>query len=67
MPKCGARFGWGGKLVTFQGKCLKVHTQLASQGDRNLTQRVIQFDKEVQQAMSDPSTGIQGYLDRLIH
>jgi hypothetical protein len=23
FPKCGARFGFGGKLIQFQGKCLK--------------------------------------------
>lgn len=23
FPKCGARFGFGGKLISFQGKCLK--------------------------------------------
>lgn len=23
FPKCGARFGFGGKLITFNGKCLK--------------------------------------------
>lgn len=29
LPKCGgAKFGFGGKLIHFQGKCLRAYTQV---------------------------------------
>lgn len=35
-PRCGARFGFGGKLVTFNGKCLKIHSQVTHQKERDV-------------------------------
>lgn len=44
MPKCGARFGFGGKLVTFNGKCLKVVKQIQHPIEQDVVKRVAEFD-----------------------
>jgi hypothetical protein len=46
-PKGGVRFGFGGMLVTFHGKCLKVQRAISSQVENDLAARVVQFDKEL--------------------
>ena len=50
FPKCGARFGFGGKLVTFQGKCLKVVTQLRHSTEKDLARRVTELDQDITHA-----------------
>jgi len=59
-PRCGASFGFGGKLVTFHGKCLKVVTEIKHQTEKDLVQDIKQFDEDVERAVS------QGSLDALI-
>jgi len=46
-PKCGARFGFGGKLVRFQSNCIKVHTQVVAPSETAMTKLVQDFDKEL--------------------
>lgn len=48
FPKCGARFGFGGKLISFQGKCLKQHTHVVEPAEANMCKLVEGFDKELQ-------------------
>jgi protein transport protein SEC31 len=48
FPKCGARFGFGGKLISFQGKCLKQHTQVVEPAESQMCRLVEGFDKELQ-------------------
>jgi hypothetical protein len=38
FPRCGARFGFGGKLVSFNGKSLKVHSAVSTQKEKDLAQ-----------------------------
>ena len=51
MPKCGARFGFGGKLITFQGKCLKVVTQIRTPKEQEVAKNVNEFESEVTKAL----------------
>ena len=46
-PRFGASFGFGGKVVTFQGKCLKVVTQLQHHREKELSREIKDFDQEV--------------------
>ena len=46
-PKCGARFGFGGKLVTFQSNCIKLHTQVVAPSETVMIKLVQDFDKEL--------------------
>ena len=47
FPKSGARFGFGGKLITFQGKCLKMHTSVVDPSESSMSKLVENFDKEL--------------------
>jgi hypothetical protein len=46
-PKCGARFGFGGRLVTFQSNCIKLHTQVVAPSETAMTKLFQDFDKEL--------------------
>jgi hypothetical protein len=54
-PKCGARFGFGGKLVTFHGRCLKVVTQISTPKEQEVAKKVNDFDQEVTKASANGS------------
>ena len=62
FPKCGARFGFGGKLVTFQGKCLKVVSNIQTQKEKSIVSLVETFDKEMQQATH--YNDMDGFIER---
>jgi len=51
FKKCGARFGFGGKLVTFNSNCLTVRTQVISDSEQSMSKLVTDFDRELQQTM----------------
>ena len=51
-PKCGARFGFGGKLVTFNGQCLKIHTQVTHSKELGIASQVQDLDSNLTKAMS---------------
>ena len=56
-PRCGARFGFGGKLVSFQGNCLKVVTQIRDPTEKDLAKRITEFDHEVTKAIQNDNKG----------
>jgi hypothetical protein len=45
IPRCGASFGFGGKLVTFHGKCLKMVTQIQHHTEKELVKNIQEFDQ----------------------
>ena len=51
FPKCGAQFGFGGKLVTHNSNCLKMYKQVQSPAESNMSKLLQDFDKELQQAL----------------
>ena len=59
QPKCGARFGFGNRLVTFgaNGPVITVHQKPAQP---NLAQRIAQFDQVLEQG------GVNAVLDQKI-
>ena len=64
-PKCGARFGFGGRLVSFQGKCLKVHSQVLHSKEKEVAAKVQELDAHLQQAMN--SGTLSAFLDAKAH
>lgn len=48
FPKCGARFGFGGKLISFNGKTLKQKTKVVEPSESHMGKLVESFDKELQ-------------------
>lgn len=47
FPKCGARFGFGGKLIQFKGKKLTQLSPVVPPEERQISTLVENFDKEL--------------------
>lgn len=49
-PKSGVRFGFGGVMVAFNGKCIKITKAVSHETESFVANKVTQFDREITQA-----------------
>jgi len=50
-PKSGVRFGFGGMMVSFHGKCLKVTKAVSHETESFIADQVTKFDRDLNQAL----------------